>query len=142
MKVFRPNCMFLLFAVFCDLLSSIAGVAVMYPREPFTKAEGDSLSLTCMVRFQRKSCKEIQSKWCFFRTEDKCEPIIDPHRHQDRGYYQCNAKCESGTEAKGHLVHLNVTGPNVSKWSGQHKVDPALITLSVVLLFCSKLSTF
>lgn len=108
----------------------------MYPREPFTKAEGDSLSLSCMVKFQRKSCKEIQTKWCFFRTPDNCEPIIDPHRyiihvnetedidyrlrrifitfnsvrHQDSGYYQCNAKCESGTEAKGHLVHLNVTG--------------------------------
>ncbi|XP_057188144.1 uncharacterized protein zgc:174945 [Triplophysa rosa] len=163
MQVSHPNSMFLLFAVFCYLPSYIAGVAVKYSREPFTKAEGASLSLTCMVQFGKKACKEIQSKWCLLLTPDNCKPLIDPHRYiihvnetedreyrlrrifitfnslnlQDSGYYQCNAKCESGTEAKGHLVHLAVTGPNVSKWSGQHKVDPALFTLSVILLLWS-----
>ncbi|KAI7810775.1 hypothetical protein IRJ41_006474 [Triplophysa rosa] len=135
MQVSHPNSMFLLFAVFCYLPSYIAGVAVKYSREPFTKAEGASLSLTCMVQFGKKACKEIQSKWCLLLTPDNCKPLIDPHRYiihvnetedreyrlrrifitfnslnlQDSGYYQCNAKCESGTEAKGHLVHLAVT---------------------------------
>lgn len=108
-----------------------------YPREPFTKAEGDSLSLTCTVQFQTKACQDIKTKWCLLLTPDNCKPLIDPHRYlihvnetedeeyrfrrifitfnslrlEDSGYYQCNAKCEvSGTEAKGHYVHLDVTG--------------------------------
>lgn len=110
-------------------------MAVKYPREPFTKVQGDSLMLTCTVKFEMKACQDIQAKWCLLLT-DNCKPLIDPHRYlihvnetegetfrfrriyitfhsltlHDGGYYQCNAKCDSGTEAKGHLVHLNVTG--------------------------------
>ncbi len=30
---------------------------------------------------------------------------------QDSGFYQCDATClDSGTQAKGHLLFLNVTG--------------------------------
>ncbi len=106
---------------------------VRYPREPVTTTEGLSLSLKCTVEYRKEDC-DIEAKWCY-----ELLPIMDPNTYlitvnetelekdnlrqrnifltisslklQDSGLYQCDAKClNSGTQAKGHLVAVNVTG--------------------------------
>ncbi|XP_065109986.1 butyrophilin subfamily 2 member A1 [Paramisgurnus dabryanus] len=163
MHISHPTSVLLLLAVLCNLLVCLAGVTVKYPRDPYTKAEGDTLTLKCMVHYEPKTCKDIKTRWCCLDKVDHCSSLKDPSRYliqvnetqekeyrqrsifvtfnsltrQDTAYYQCNAVCSSGTEGKGHLVHLNVTGLKASKWSGQSKVDTALLTLSVALLLWS-----
>ncbi|XP_073716104.1 butyrophilin subfamily 2 member A1 [Misgurnus anguillicaudatus] len=135
MHISHPNSVLLLLAVVCNLLVCLAGVSVIYPRDPYIKAEGDTLTLKCMVHYEPEKCKDIQTRWCGLNKEDRCIYLTNPSRYliqvneteekeyrqrrifvtfnsltrQDTTYYQCNAVCSSGTEGKGHLVHLNVT---------------------------------
>lgn len=108
---------------------------VRYPREPVTKTEGLSLSLKCTVEYRTEDC-DIEAKWWYTNSYELL-PIMDPNTYlitvnetntndkrlrnifltisslklQDSGLYQCDAKClDSGTQAKGHLVPVNVTG--------------------------------
>lgn len=113
----------------------LCAVSVIYPREPVTKTEGLLLSLKCTVRYKTEDC-DIQTNWWQWNNSVPLQ-ITDPNKYlitvnetetdekrlrnifltfsslnlQDSGFYQCDAKClNSGTQAKGHLLRLNVTG--------------------------------
>ncbi len=112
-------------------------VIVRYPREPVTQTEGHSLSFKCTVEYRKEDC-DIEAKWWYTKSSESL-PIMDPNTYlitvnetelekdnlklrdifltigslklQDSGFYQCDATClDSGTQAKGHLLFLNVTG--------------------------------
>ncbi|KAF4118996.1 uncharacterized protein zgc:174945 [Onychostoma macrolepis] len=164
MQIFHPTVAFLIMFVLCSQPTS--AVIVRYPREPVTQTEGLSLSLKCTVEYRKKDC-DIEAKWWYTNSYELL-PIMDPNTYlitvneteletkklrlrnifltisslklQDSGLYQCDAKClDSGTQAKGHLVAVNITadpykGLKVSTWSGQLKADAAALAFSTILL--------
>ncbi|CAM4500764.1 unnamed protein product [Leuciscus chuanchicus] len=125
-------------------------------------------SLTCEVHYEMNCDIVSLTNWWYIKpnpNEPESKPITDPNQYlitvketekeqfrnrniflsfnsvslEDSGYYQCDAKClNSGTQAKGHLLYLNVTAdPNkdlkASTWSGQLKADEAVLALSAIL---------
>ncbi|XP_050971645.1 mast/stem cell growth factor receptor kita [Labeo rohita] len=164
MQMLHLPAAFLIMVVFSSQLTSLATVSVIYSREPLTKTEGLSLSLKCTVEFKTKDC-DIEAKW-WYTNSSKLFPLVDPNSYlitvneteraehrlrnifltisslklQDSGFYQCDATClNSGTQAKGHFVHLNVTaepnkGLKFSAWSGHLKTDATALALSAILL--------
>ncbi|XDV14656.1 hypothetical protein PO909_014874 [Leuciscus waleckii] len=168
MQIFHPTSVFLTMVVLCSLLSSLAGVIVKYSREPVTKTEGHFVSLKCEVHYEMNCDIVSLTNWWYIKpnpNEPESKPITDPNQYsitvnetekeqfrnrniflsfnslslEDSGYYQCDAKClNSGTQAKGHLLYLNVTadpnkGLKASTWSGQLKADEAVLALSAIL---------
>ncbi|KAL1282687.1 hypothetical protein QQF64_001490 [Cirrhinus molitorella] len=165
MQIFQPTTAFLIMFVLCSQPNSLATVTVRYPREPVTKTEGLLLSLKCSVEYKTKDC-DIEANWRYMNNSFESLPLMDPntylitvneterteHRErnifltfnslklQDSGSYQCEAVCRnSGTQAKGHLVRLNVTadpykGLKASTWSGRLKTDAAMLALSALIL--------
>lgn len=114
----------------------VGTVLVKYSREPVTKTEGHFVSLKCEVQYEIQNCDIVTNWW--YRNEPS-KLITDPNQYlitvneteknqfrhrniflsfnslslKDSGYYQCDAKClNSGTQGKGHLLFLNVTGLN------------------------------
>ncbi|KTG33833.1 hypothetical protein cypCar_00031288 [Cyprinus carpio] len=164
MQIFHLTTAFLIMVVLCSQPTSLSAVSVIYPREPVTKTEGLLLSLKCTVRYKTEDC-DIQTNWWQWNNSVPLQ-ITDPNKYlitvnetetdekrlrnifltfsslnlQDSGFYQCDAKClNSGTQAKGHLLRLNVTADpykdlRVSTWSGQLKADAAALALSATLL--------
>ncbi|KAK2908615.1 hypothetical protein Q8A67_004452 [Cirrhinus molitorella] len=135
MQMLHPPAVLLIMVVFISHLTFLTAVTVKYPHEMITKTEGLLLSLKCTVEYKTKDC-DIQTTW-WYKNSSEQFPIMDPNRYlirvneteraehrlrnifltisslklQDSGSYQCDATClNSGTQAKGHFVHLNVTG--------------------------------
>uniref|UniRef100_A0A673GGU7 Zgc:174945 n=1 Tax=Sinocyclocheilus rhinocerous TaxID=307959 RepID=A0A673GGU7_9TELE len=143
MQIFHPTTAFIIMVVLCSLLWQRV-MTVIYSHEPVTKTEG----LKCTVKYKIQDC-DIQTNCRYLITVNETERdeyrlrsiflTLNSLRRSDSGFYQCDAEClNSGTLARGHLVHLIVTadpykGLKFSAWSGQLKADKSSQVKSALL---------
>ncbi|KAM7382889.1 hypothetical protein PAMP_002586 [Pampus punctatissimus] len=125
----------LLLLSLCVLSTEENGTLVVYYRQrTVTLARGSSVKLSCQARYDFKQCSLVHVVWR--HTTEKNFELTDSSKYlttvnetcsdgnvrlrqvdteilnltaEDDGQFQCNAECESGEKAIGHIIQINVT---------------------------------
>ncbi|KAM7421588.1 hypothetical protein PAMA_015636 [Pampus argenteus] len=128
-----PALLLLLMVSLCVSSAEKNDTLVLYYRQrTVTLARDSSVKLSCRARYDFKQCGLLHVVW---RHTQNLE-LTDPSRYlttvnetssdgnmrfrqveteilhltaEDNGQFQCNAECESGEKAIGHIIKINVT---------------------------------
>uniref|UniRef100_A0A3P9Q2A6 Ig-like domain-containing protein n=1 Tax=Poecilia reticulata TaxID=8081 RepID=A0A3P9Q2A6_POERE len=122
-------------------------LVVRYPQRTIEPSRGSSAKLSCEANYDFKKCGVVHVVW--HKLEENSE-LTNPDQYlttvnetisdynwrrrqvvteimsvakRDDGRYQCKATCESGEQAMGHFITINVKirtdGLSTSLWSGR-----------------------
>ncbi|XP_073341817.1 uncharacterized protein [Pagrus major] len=106
-------------------------VAVLYKQRTITGTRGSSVKLSCEAHYYLDKCSLLHATWYqqstaltdprkYFTTVSETDVEDMRHRHvvteilnltpEDSGQYQCNAECDEGGSAVGHIITVKVKG--------------------------------